>query len=231
MEMEKKKKKLIWPDLAFKEFLTAVALTIILIVWSLLINAPLLEIANLGISENPSKAPWYFVGLQELLVYFDPWIAGVMIPTVIIAGLTLIPYIDRNQKGRGEYAFSIRRFAIINFVLGFLMWWVLILIGYFLRGPNWQLYWPWESWDTVKGMEESLWSLDPIVGFISLGAYFVLGMVIPRLISRDFCRKCGFIRYILLMTLMLLMYIIPIKIFLRLIFNIKYVLVTPWFNI
>jgi hypothetical protein len=231
MERAKKKKKLIWPDLVFKEFLAVVAVSIILVVWSLLMNAPLMEIASPGRSENPSKAPWYFVGLQELLVYFDPWIAGVMIPSIIITGLILIPYIDRSHQGRGEYAFSIRKFAIINFILGFSMWWILIFTGYFLRGPNWQLFWPWESWETVKGMEESLWSLDPIIGLISLGAYFGLGMVTPRLISEEFYRRCGFIRYILLMTSMLLMYFIPIKIFLRLAFNIKYILVTPWFNV
>jgi hypothetical protein len=173
MERAKKKKKLIWPDLVFKEFLAVVAVSIILVVWSLLMNAPLMEIASPGRSENPSKAPWYFVGLQELLVYFDPWIAGVMIPSIIITGLILIPYIDRSHQ----------------------------------------------------------WSLDPIIGLISLGAYFGLGMVTPRLISEEFYRRCGFIRYILLVISMLLMYFIPIKIFLRLAFNIKYILVTPWFNV
>lgn len=231
MEKEKKKTEIVWPDLPFKEFLTAVAVTIILIVWSLLINAPLGEIATPGRSENPSKSPWYFVGLQELLVYFDPWIAGVMIPTIIIIGLIVIPYIDTNPKGKGMYAFSLRRFAIINYLSGFLMWWVLIFIGYFLRGPNWQFYWPWESWGKVKEIEEKLWSLDPVIGIISIFTYFGLGMVIPRLINRDFHKKCGFIRYIILMSLMLLMYAVPIKIFLRLVFNIKYVLITPWFNI
>lgn len=231
MEKVKKPKKLIWPDLIFKEFLTAVAVTIILVVWSLLMNAPLMEMADPGTSENPSKAPWYFVGLQELLVYFDPWMAGVFIPAIIIVGLILIPYIDRNQRGRGEYAFSVRKFAVINFVTGFLMWWVLIFIGYFLRGPNWQLYWPWESWEMVKGMEESLWSLDPMAGFICLAAYFGSGMVIPPLIRKNIHKKYGLMRYILLMTLVLLMYVVPVKIFLRMVFNIKYILITPWFNI
>jgi hypothetical protein len=229
--MEKSKKKFVWTDLAFMEFLTAVALTIILLVWGLLVNAPLLEIANPGISENPSKAPWYFIGLQELLVYFDPWIAGVIIPTIIIICLIVIPYLDTNPKGSGEYSFSIRKFAVTNFIIGFSMWWVLIFIGYFLRGPNWQIYWPWESWEKVKEIEENLWSLDPIVGLISLVAYFGVGMVLPGLISKDFYSRYGFIRYVIVMMSLLLMYFVPIKIFLRLVFNIKYVLVTPWFNV
>lgn len=231
MKKDKKIKKLIWPDLVFKEFLTVIAVTIILVVWSLLVNAPLLEIANPGISENPSKAPWYFVGLQELLVYFDPWIAGVMIPATIIMGLILVPYVDRNREGRGEYTFYTRKFAIINFIFGFFTWWVLIFIGYFLRGPNWQFYWPNESWEIVKETEENLWNLDPIVGVTGLVAYFGLGIVIPRLIRVGFYGRYGLIRYVLLTTLMLLMFLVPIKIFLRLIFNIKYILVTPWFNI
>jgi len=221
----------VWPDLAFMEFLTAIILTIILLVWALLVNAPLLEIANPGISENPSKAPWYFVGLQELLVYFDPWIAGVMIPSIIILCLILIPYLDKNPKGSGQYAFSLRKFALINFGIGFSMWLVLIFTGYFLRGPNWQFYWPWESWATVKELEVQLWSLSPAAGLMSIAAYFALGMIIPRFIKPDFCKSCGPKRYKIIMASILLMYAVPIKILLRLSFHIKYVLVTPWFNI
>jgi hypothetical protein len=231
MKRQRDKNIFVWPDLVFMEFLTAVALTIILLVWALLINAPLLEVANPGISENPSKAPWYFVGLQELLVYFDPWIAGAMIPAFIIICLIMIPYLDNNPKGSGEYAFSIRKFAVINFNIGFFMWLLLIFIGYFLRGPNWQFYWPWESWQTVKEVEEHLWSLEPEIGIISLAGYFTLGMIIPRLISPEFYRRCGFTRYVIVMISLLLMYAVPIKIILRLVFGIKYVLVTPWFNI
>jgi hypothetical protein len=229
--LKNKKNIFVWPDLAFMEFLTAIALTIILIVWALLVNAPLLEMADPSRSENPSKAPWYFVGLQELLVYFDPWMAGVVIPTIIIICLMAIPYLDINPMGSGKYSFSVRKFAIINFIFGFSMWWILIFIGYFLRGPNWQLYLPWESWETVKEAEEELWSLDPALGLISLVVYFGAGIIIPRLISREFYNRCGLTRYVIVMLSLLLMYFVPIKIFLRLVFNIKYVLVTPWFNI
>ena len=231
MKKGRGKEIFVWPDLVITEFLTAIALTIILLVWALLVNAPLLEIANPGISENPSKAPWYFVGLQELLVYFDPWIAGVMIPFIIIICLMIIPYIDNNPAGRGEYVFSVRKFALINFNIGFSIWLLLIFTGYFLRGPNWQFYWPWESWETTREIRENLWSLAPLTGLLCLTAYFGLGMAIPRLVNPDFQRSCGTRRYMVVMTALLLMYAVPIKIFLRLVFDIKYILVTPWFNI
>jgi hypothetical protein len=231
MDKTIKKEKFVWPDLVVTEFLAAVAVTIILIVWALLVNAPLLEIASPGISENPSKAPWYFVGLQELLVYFDPWIAGVMIPTIIVLCLMMIPYLDNNPEGSGEYSFSIRRFALVNFIFGFSMWWILIFIGYFLRGPNWQIYMPWESWETVREIEEKLWSLSPAAGAVSLIIYFGFGMLMPLFVNNGLLKKLGPVRYVIVTISLLLMYAVPLKIFLRLAFNIRYILVTPWFNI
>ena len=231
MNDEKNRNMFVWPDLAVMEFLTAIALTIILLIWALLVNAPLLEIANPGISQNPSKAPWYFVGLQELLVYFDPWMAGVVIPAIIIFCLMIIPYVDNKPEGRGGYTFSLRKFALINFNIGFLMWLILIFIGYFLRGPNWHFYWPGESWETEKEIAESLWSPSLWIGLCGLAAYFGLGMVIPPVISREFYRRRGLARYTIVMLSILLMYFVPVKIFLRLAFDIRYVLVTPWFNV
>lgn len=213
------------------EFLTAVALTIILIVWAMLANAPLLEIASPIRSENPSKAPWYFVGLQELLVYFDPWIAGVMIPSIIIFCLMIIPYVDGNHKGSGEYSLRLRKLAVTNFIFGFLMWLILIFIGHFLRGPNWQLYLPWESWDHIREVEENLWSPNPAAGLAGLAVYFGVFMFLPMLIKKEFYKRCGSVRYTIVMLSLSLMYFIPVKIFLRLAFNIRYVLVTPWFNV
>jgi hypothetical protein len=231
MKKSNTENKFVWPDLVIMEFLTAVSLTIILIIWALFMNAPLLEVANPGISENPSKAPWYFVGLQELLVYFDPWIAGVLIPSIIVAGLMMIPYIDNNPLGSGQYSFTLRKVAMIHFNIGFFMWLALMFIGYFMRGPNWQLYMPWESWDAVNITEDSLWNLQQGEGLAAIAAYFASGMIIPRFASRGFYRRCGFARYVLVMTLLLLMYAVPVKIFLRLAFDVRYVLVTPWFNV
>ena len=80
------------------EFLVAILVTVLLMVWSLTLNAPLEEPSNPNVTMNPAKAPWYFLGLQEMLVYFDPWMAGVIMPTLIIVGLMAVPYIDANPS-------------------------------------------------------------------------------------------------------------------------------------
>ena len=74
----------VWPYLLRIEFLAAIIVTVILIIWSITLNAPLEELSNPNLTMNPAKAPWYFLGLQEMLVYFDPWMAGVVMPTLII---------------------------------------------------------------------------------------------------------------------------------------------------
>jgi len=140
-------KVMVWPDLVYTEFLCMILWTIFLILWSIFLKAPIEEPANPAKTPNPSKAPWYFLGLQEMLVYYDPWIAGVLLPGLIILGLCAIPYIDKNPKGNGYYCFKDRKWEITIFLFGFVVLWVwLIIIGTFLRGPNWDIYWPWESW-------------------------------------------------------------------------------------
>src|SRR5207248_575781 len=93
----------VWPFLLRIEFLAAIIVTIVLMIWSITLYAPLEEPSNPNLTMNPAKAPWYFLGLQEMLVYFDPWIAGVVMPTLIIIGLMVIPYIDTNPLGCGYY--------------------------------------------------------------------------------------------------------------------------------
>ena len=219
------------PHLVMKEFIGAILATIVLLVWSVLQNAPLLSIADPNKTENPAKAPWYFVGLQELLVYFDPWIAGVVIPSLIVLGLILIPYLDVSRAGIGAYSFRGRRAAITTFVFGFGMWIVLILIGQFLRGPNWQFYWLWEDWSVAKSAEETLVNLPQWAGITFLALYAAIGLTLPALLLKGVFGKMGAARYLPAFTLVLLMYGIPIKIILRLAFNIRYILTTPWFNI
>ncbi len=221
----------VFPYLVFKEFLAALLISIVLLVWSLAIDAPLLSEANPGKTENPAKAPWYFVGLQELLVYFDPWIAGVAIPTLIIVGLMAIPYLDTSRRGTGRYSFEFRRLAIGHFLFGFALWWVLIGIGQFLRGPNWQWFWPWQAWTIPTSVEESLWSFPWWLGLPLFAAYFIAGLVLPRRLWPWLHAGLGEGRYVAVMTFTLLMYGVPIKILLRLLLRVKYVLVTPWFNV
>ena len=101
-----------------------VAQTIFLVVWGIVLQAPLEQPASSTTAPNPSKAPWYFLGLQEMLVYFDPWMAGVVLPSMIIVGLMAMPYIDTNKQGNGYYTIAQRKFAYITFQYGFLVLWV-----------------------------------------------------------------------------------------------------------
>src|SRR5437660_6892876 len=141
----------VWPFLLRIEFLAAIIVSAVLIVWSITLNAPLEEPSNPNVTMNPAKAPWYFLGLQEMLVYFDPWIAGVVMPTLIIVGLMAVPYIDANPLGNGYYTYKQRRFAIWTFCIGFIGLWVaMISIGTFIRGPGWMWFWPGSTWDAAR---------------------------------------------------------------------------------
>src|SRR4051812_28591793 len=144
-------KVLVWPDLVYTEMICMIALSAVLIFWAIWLQAPLEEPASSVKTPNPSKAPWYFLGLQEMLVYYDPWMAGVVLPSLIVAGLMAIPYIDFNKLGNGYYTIKQRKFAYIIFQLGFLELWVtLIVLGTLLRGPNWNFFGPYEAWDPHK---------------------------------------------------------------------------------
>ncbi len=150
-KLEAEKEVLTWPDLVFTEFLSTLFVSVILMVWSLTLMAPLEEPASATTSPNPAKAPWYFLGLQELLVFYDPWIAGVIIPTLIIVGLMAIPYIDRNPKGSGYYTYIQRPFAVTFYLFGWWILWILLIFrGTFLRGPNWASFALFEPWNVKK---------------------------------------------------------------------------------
>jgi hypothetical protein len=151
VEKEGSEKVLVWPDLVYTEMICMIALTAVLTFWAIWLQAPLEEPASSVKTPNPSKAPWYFLGLQEMLVYYDPWMAGVVLPSLIIVGLMAIPYIDFNKGGNGYYTIKERKFAYVTFQLGFLELWVtLIVLGTLLRGPNWNFFGPYEYWDAHK---------------------------------------------------------------------------------
>lgn len=147
-------KVLVWPDLVYIELICMVAVTAFLILWSLALPAPLEQPADPLQTPNPSKAPWYFLGLQEMLVYFDPWLSGVVLPLLIICGLSAIPYLDKNKLGNGYYTIQQRPFAYVSYQFGFLVLWIsLLVIGTFLRGPNWNYFGLYETWDVHKAAD------------------------------------------------------------------------------
>ena len=237
-----------WPHLVRGEFLVMLFVLVAMTLWSLLVDAPLEEPANPARTPNPSKAPWYFLGLQEMLVYFDPWYAGVVLPTFIIIGLMVIPFIDINTKGNGYYTFKDRKWEIMTFILGFhVLWVVTIIIGTFFRGPGWNLFWPWQRWDPHKVVALTNVDLPYLVGLRDywVMAGFGLTLVLFYFIfslwlfykwiiwikGKEFMIRWGAVRFAITAFLFVTMMALPVKMFLRLVFNIKYIMVTPWLNI
>lgn len=131
----------VWPHLLVVEFAAALFITAFSTVFSIFVNAPLLELANFNETPNPSKAPWYFLGLQELLTMFHPMVAGVTIPGIGIFLLILAPYVDKNPSHKPED----RKFAISLMTIHLMFWAVLVMIGSFFRGPGFNFVFPWEA--------------------------------------------------------------------------------------
>jgi hypothetical protein len=253
-------KVLVWPDLVYTEMICMIALSALLIFWAIWLQAPLEEPASSAKTPNPSKAPWYFLGLQEMLVYYDPWMAGVVLPSLIIVGLMAIPYIDFNKSGNGYYTIKERRFAYIVFQLGFLELWVtLIVLGTLLRGPNWNFFGPYEHWDSHKVealvniyLSDVFWNdllnttspkappgsgMFTELGYILvreapgiilvLGYFIALPPILAVTVFRGFYQRMGFIRFMVMANLLLFMMSLPIKMVLRWMFNLKYLITIP----
>jgi hypothetical protein len=239
----------VWPYLLRIEFLAAIIVTLLLMVWSITLNAPLEEPSNPTLTMNPSKAPWYFLGLQEMLVYFDPWIAGVVMPSLIIVGLMVIPYVDANPLGSGYYTYKQRKFAIWTFIFGFIILWVtMIVIGTLIRGPGWMWFWPGTTWDhnrlefavnrdlpDIFGIKGRVMKM--IFGAIVVGLYAVVAAIgIHKLMNwtpfaRKIFKRMSLLQIVTMQIFLIVMLSLPIKILARLLFRIKYVWVTPWFNV
>jgi hypothetical protein len=185
-----------------------------------------------------------------MLVYYDPWLAGVVLPSLIIVGLMAIPYIDTNPKGNGYFTFRERKWEISVFILGFIVLWCsLIALGTFLRGPNWNFFGPYEFWDVNKlvplnniNLSEilwikmlhhrmpSFWLFREIFGLALVGFYLgALPLVFSQTLLRRFYEKMGMARYLIAVNLLLIMVSLPIKMYLRWIFNLKYVVSIPEF--
>ena len=183
-------------------------------------------------------------------MYFDPWMAGVVLPSLIVVGLMAIPYLDFNKLGNGYYTIKQRKFAYIIFQFGFLeMWITLIVLGTLLRGPNWNFFGPYEYWDAHKVEALNNVNLSQIVwerwlgtslptaaagaGFLAPGIVLTLGyfIALPPILAltvlRGYFQKMGLIRFMLMANLMLFMASLPIKMVLRWVFNLKYIIAIP----
>ena len=139
-----------WPHLMLAEFSALLAVTGVLVILSIILQAPLLDPANFNATPNPSKAPWYFLGLQELLSYFDPQIAGVTVPTIVgLIGFMAIPYVDRNPSTKP----SDRKFAIMLYTLFMAGSATLTIFGVLFRGLGFNFAYPWTDgvfFDDIK---------------------------------------------------------------------------------
>ena len=131
----------VWPHLLVGEFVSLLSLMALVTIFSALVRAPLLEQANFNQTPNPSKAPWYFLGLQELLTIWHPMVAGVTIPGMGLIVLMMAPYIDKNPATKPND----RKFAICIFTLFLMFWAVLVIIGSFFRGPGFNFVYPWKA--------------------------------------------------------------------------------------
>ena len=246
----------VWPDLVYTELISLILCSVVLIVWSIFLKAPLEQPANRAVTPNPSKAPWYFLGLQEMLVYFDPWLAGVVLPGLIIVGLIAIPYIDKNPKGNGYYTFNERKAEITIFLFGFVILWSLahrarhvparpeleLLRAVRVLGPP-----------QARGADQRQpvrihlgarlrhrrcrrnWFVREIFGILLVLVYvFVLPVVLAKTAFKDLLREAGRARGTTSAAfLFLMMMSLPIKMLLRWIFNLKYIVAIPefFFNI
>lgn len=141
-EPERQDLVMVWPHLLVRHAVAAMTVILLVLVISVLFDAPLREIANPTVTPNPEKAPWYFAALQELLSHFHPLVAGVLVPTGIIVGLVLLPYIDTSSHEKPRH----RKVAVVTFTIFLVAWIILTIIGFAFRGPNWDWVWPWVEW-------------------------------------------------------------------------------------
>ena len=131
----------VWPHLLVREFLAAMIMTVVLTVLSIVVDAPLRGHANPNLTPNPAKAPWYFLGLQEELHYFPPVVAGVLLPGLVLVGMAVTPYLDRNPSR----SFADRKLSITVFTMIGLFFALTVLMGSFFRGSGWLWTWPWQN--------------------------------------------------------------------------------------
>ncbi len=253
----------VWPFLLRIEFLAAIIVTVILMVWSITLNAPLEEPSNPTLTMNPSKAPWYFLGLQEMLVYFDPWMAGVIFPVAHYRGADGDSLHRRESAGQRLLhlqAAQVRHPDVhlrLHRAVGFddrdrhvdsRAGLDVVLARHDVGSQP-----PGSSWSTAIcpiSSESRARVAKTIFGAVVMGGYVaVSGWILHKVIAgsklvvagkalikenafrKKIYSRMSLLQYVTMQAMMILMVMLPIKILIRLLFRIKYVWVTPWFNI
>lgn len=221
-----------WPHLVSREFLAMLIVVFVARLWATVQSAPLDVIADPARTLNPLKAPWFIVGFQELAIYFDPWLAELVFPFVLFVGLAALPYIDPNPRGIGIYGFSHRAVSISLFMLGYLLWLALTVVGIFFRGHYWQLISPQTGaiWMTAEQAVGS-WSLAWPLGLAFLTVWYGTGVWLPRRWAPQVFIEQRPGAYLFLMLVVMTVLLIPFKIFMRVAFGLQYLFASPWFNL
>jgi len=212
MNEVREEKVRVWPELVLRETIATLAVMIPLFLFSIYVAAPLEEVADPSFSMNPSKAPWYFLGLQELLVYFSPWVAGVAIPLIVVLGLMAVPYLDvPGGSARPGAPYPAAGRLGLLFGAGLALWLLLTMVGLYFRGPNWGWQWPDGTPFRMEGNPVELAWLPALVAIL-----YGAGLLCSRLRRRaDGPAASGRLRPLLVHFLILTGLIVFLKIVLR----------------
>ncbi len=232
----------VWPHLLKRELFAAMLVCLILSWWAIIHEFPLGAPVDPQVTPTVAKAPWFFIGIQELLQYFDAWIAGVLLPLITILGLMALPYLDVSQEGVGQHTIKKRPLAISGLLLLFGFWLCPAVIGLYLRTENWSLGPAWrgapiaESETFLYTSFAERFGLSSIAnqilgGALCLGPFLALFAIWPRVKKRPWAKRMGFGRYFVATGLAVLACGVLLKILLQLALKVRYIWITPWFRI
>lgn len=236
-----------WPHLLRLELLAALVTLLALTWWALGYELPLGPRADPQVTPAVAKAPWFFIGIQEMLQYFDAWLAGVVLPLLSVVGLCALPYLDVSDAGSGRYTWRRRPLALAVVVVLLLIWLVPALVGQLWRNENWELA---AAWRTIpptalqpaplEGARLSLagalgldGALEHLVGAVAcLGPFIALALLGPRLLrGRGRLEELGRGRVFWAGAFVLVMLGVLVKVSLHAAAGVHYLWVTPWFRI
>jgi hypothetical protein len=233
-----------WPNLVRLELCAALATLLLLAWWAIGLEPPLAPPADPGFTPTLAKAPWFFVGVQEMLQYFDAWLAGVVLPLASVLGLAALPYLDRDPEGAGEHRLRGRRAALLALGAIVLLWLLPALVGLFLRGENWHFGAVFIPADPAlesapPGATQSLGErlglgaggAGLLGALLCLGPFALALLAWPRLRRRPGLARLGLVRYLISAGLVLALLGVAFKVTIVLSLGVRYLWVTPWFRV